>query len=128
MQNRELDCSTVFQQLLVDVPEFKSIYDKHLDDYDELLPHVLLGDFTRFLVDAYRRSIKDATESELYHQIVTKSLDFLERAINASDPKLQELVSVSFLENLHQAEEVYEDIKALLGLRLRKELISYEYD
>ena len=42
------------------------------------------------------------------------------------DPDLQELVSVSFLENLDQSDAEYEGIKALLGPNLRRQLAEYE--
>jgi hypothetical protein len=110
--------------LVVEVPGFRAIYEAHLDAYDEVLPHVLLGDLTRYVIDTYRQSRIDA--SGIAQQTMHEVLAFLEHAMQSSDPRLLELISVSFLENLSQAADDYGEIKVLLGSHLAKELTSYE--
>lgn len=105
------------QSLLAAVPETREIHQLHLENNDEILPHVLLGDVTRFVIDTYRRSNTE---------LLGRTLDFLEEAVSASDEKLQELVIVSFLENLHQAGNDYEGFKKTLGPNLRKNLSLVE--
>lgn len=55
----------------------------------------------------------------------------MEEAIVAKDPKLRNLISVSFLENLSPDEnnqmETYQSLKLLLGPNLRKELKYYDH-
>lgn len=121
-----MQADTLFKKLMKEIPEFKPVYKEHIDYYEGLLPHVLMGDFTRFVVDNYRRGIAAEADSERHMDVVRRSLDFMERVMASPDLKLQELVSVSFLENLHQASEDYEGIKALLGPRLRRELAVHE--
>lgn len=110
---RNITYDNFVQQLLVAAPEILDIHQKHVKDNDEVLPHVLLGDVTRFVIEAHRRADT---------KLRTRILDFLENAVSSPDDKLQELVVVSFLENLHQAAEDYEGLKNLLGPNLRKNL------
>lgn len=132
MRSSELTYGTFIAQLLAEVPEFGPIYNAHVDYYDVLLPHVLMGDFTRFLFDVYRRSISETDNSGQWQQLVARSLSLMERAINSSDIALQNLISVSFIENLLPSKEddleVYNDLKKLLGTRLREELKLYDPD
>lgn len=73
------------------VPEFGEIIDEHLVDYEgELLPHVLFGDLTRFVLAANERGD---------HDVVARSLTFLDRALRDGDPDVENLVAVSFVEN-----------------------------
>lgn len=90
----KIDYENFVQQLLSTVRETRGIYQKHLEDNDETLPHVLLGEITRFIIDSYRRA---------NIELLARILEFLENAISSTDDKVQELVVVSFLENLHQA-------------------------
>jgi len=104
--------------LLESVPELVPVYDEHIDDYDEVLEHVFMGDVTRFAVEIYKND-PDSKSLKLL-------LSLLDKAFSAKDPKLQELISVSFLENLPQDEECYSGFKRLLSEQLRKELTLYE--
>ncbi len=121
-----MDEKTVFEELMKEVPDFKSVFDEHKDYYEELLPHVLMGDFTRFLIDSYRKGAGGEAGSEHHLDVTRTSLEVMERAMSSSDPNLQELVSVSFLENLDQSDAAYEGIKALLGPNLIRQLAEYE--
>lgn len=38
------------EHLLRIIPELKQAYDEHLVDNDVLLPHVFMGDVTRFII------------------------------------------------------------------------------
>ncbi len=73
-----------------------------------------MGELTRFLIDLYRRSIVSRDNSRKCLGTVETLLGLLEQGMSSSDSALQELVSVSFLENLNQAGELYADIKKLL--------------
>jgi hypothetical protein len=46
------DYDTVAQRLVQVVPEFSGVVEEHRTDNDEILPHVLYGDLTRFVVAA----------------------------------------------------------------------------
>lgn len=73
------------------VPEFGEIIDEHLVDNDgELLLHVLFGDLTRFVLAADERGD---------HDVVARSLQFLDSALRHGDADVENLVAVSFVEN-----------------------------
>lgn len=98
------------EKLVKDVPEFLEILKEHKKENGRILPHVLLGDFTRFVIENYRKSKTDPRSGE----VVKKSLDFIEELLQSADPRLKELVQASFLENLDQAGSDFDGIEKLL--------------
>ena len=108
-------------QLLTVAPGFEPVYREHLADNDELLPHVLMGDFTTWFVKQYRARRRLRNGAELRRMIT-----FLEEAFSAGDPDTENVIAVSFLENLDRAGTSYEGIKRLLGPRLREQLRELE--
>lgn len=130
MESQKLRYKSFVPQLLIEIPEFKPIYDEHIADNDEVLPHVLMGTFTRFLFDSYKKSKSPDANGEACKQVVDRSLNLMERAMGNGDLGVQNLISVSFLENLWPSEQVdlpvYNEIKLLLGPQLRRELNFYD--
>lgn len=82
--------ATVVDHLLTAVPGFEDVYERHLSLYDEVLPHVLFGEFTRFLVEAHTSGRSET---------VDRGLRFLESALRDGDALVKSLVSASFVEN-----------------------------
>jgi hypothetical protein len=84
--------TSVIDALRERVPEFgPSIDDAITSDEGEVLPHVIFGDLTRFVLSARARG-----DDEL----VARSLSFLEEAIRDGDGMVVNLVQVSFVENV----------------------------
>jgi hypothetical protein len=83
--------SEVVAALLVAIPEFAAAVDEHVADNDGVLPHVLFGDLTRFVVKSH-----DDGDDEL----VRRALAFLDAALREGDDGVQNLVGVSFVENI----------------------------
>lgn len=104
--------------LLHEIPELKLVYDQHIDDYDELLEHVFMGDVTRFAEQLY---VTDPRS-----ECLIRLLRFLDKSYAVEDEKLKELISVSFLENLSRDEEFFEGFRGLLGETLSEELSKYD--
>src|SRR4051794_7436752 len=130
MTQSEIATQKFIQELLSLVAEFQPIYKEHMNDNGDLLPHVLMGGFVRFLFDAYRKSMTSKPDAGHWHQVVNTSLVLVEHAMNSDDPQLANLISVSFVENLLPSEqsdtEIYVAIKAQLGPRLKEELKLYD--
>ena len=123
MPSQELTYDRFVPELLAHVPEFKPIYDEHMEDFDELLPTLLLYDFTIFLYDAYRRSMSGENDAHQWREVVNKSLTFMEEALSWGDPDVENIIVVSFVYNLQPEEqdvEVFEALKPLFGPQLRK--------
>lgn len=85
-----------------------------------LVPHVLFGDLTRWVIGEYRESQGYGPHARDARKLLERTLRFLEeRFTDQGDDAAQDLIAVSFLENLHQAGSDYPGPKALLGPRLQ---------
>lgn len=108
-----------FVKLLLDaVPELKPVYEEHIDDYDELLEHVFMGDVARFAEHLY---VANPNSESLF-----RLLEVLDKLYVVGDEKLKELISVSFLENLSRDEKYYAEFRSLLSRALAEELSKYD--
>ncbi|PKN91365.1 MAG: hypothetical protein CVU44_19830 [Chloroflexi bacterium HGW-Chloroflexi-6] len=108
--------------LVEHIPEFKNIYEEHVNQYQCVLQHVLFGDLVRFTRDICKimMSSKGEYERERKAEIVDRILDFIEQALESNDERVTELVQVSFLENLHQLGECYDYVVKRLGARSKQ--------
>lgn len=76
-------------QLRAEVPEAGALVDAHLDEYDELLLHLLVADLRRVLTQAFRDGNVD---------LVRRGLDVLERALVTGEAGVVNAIAVSFVE------------------------------
>jgi len=96
----------IISELRSRFPDFAEKINEHAEYYEEILLHVLFGDFTRFVITKYQNEeIPD----------VKKALEFIEEMLGSEDEYVDELAHVSFLENLHQADSDYRALIQLLG-------------
>lgn len=105
-------------RLLERVPEIRDMYDEHIQDNDEILPHVFLGDVTRFVV----QQVRSGETGTLNH--VARILDIFEQYMASGDDHVKELISVSFVENLAGHEDALAILKKLVGPNLENEFKS----
>jgi hypothetical protein len=87
--------SVVVETLRTAVPEFGPSIDEHVSDFGEVLPHVLFGDLTRFVLAAHARGDADVEQ---------RSLDALDMALRNGDDETRNLVAVSFVESVGPSE------------------------
>lgn len=80
------------ESLVRHCPDLSALLAGHKNDYDELLPNVFLGDVTRYV-------LADGKERR---QIVA----FLNQSLSSGDPDVENLVAVSFVENLESREQL----------------------
>jgi hypothetical protein len=106
-------------KLLDQVPELRYVYDEHIHDNNELLPHVFLGDVTRYVVHRVRLGETGPAKP------VERILSVLEQYMGSGDEQVKELVSVSFVENLLKHDKVLASLKGLIGPNLQKEIRNY---
>ena len=107
------------EKILVErVPEFKNNYIDYVKDQNgEHLPHILFGEFTRFIIDNFENSNK------ISHDIFLKSILFIDDVLDNNDKELQSFVQASFLENLHRTDDyngLINKMKDFFGKNLRK--------
>lgn len=96
------------------VPELLPTMQAHLDTYEELLPHVLMGDVTRWIVEKFCENPED--------ELLKKTLEFMEKSFSQGSYDTQEIITVSFLENLPSPGEDGFEVRSLLGRSLQDEL------
>lgn len=102
-------------ELRQQVSGFERVYEEHVNDYNQVLPHVLMGDLVRFLGAEVEREGAS-------NRSVRRALSLLDAAMDSRDEQLQELIAVSFLENLDPSEPGHQLLMSLLGPRLREEM------
>jgi hypothetical protein len=113
MMSDLIDYDTLPRLLRAAVPGFERVFDEHLADYDEVLPHVLLGDLVRFLgAEVQLRGAQSP--------VVTGAMELLERAMGSGDPRVAELLSVSFVENLDPDDRSVAAIRSTFGPKLEE--------
>lgn len=96
-------------QLLTRDPLASELYQEHLADYDEELAHVFLGAWAASLAKRYRTNLSYAIPSTV--------AEFLEEATTSEDPAVQNLVELSFYENIGDQEDILD--------RLAKDLLPH---
>jgi hypothetical protein len=82
--------------LVVRHPGLVPVLDEHLADNDELLPHVLFGDVTRYALALARNGEVDE---------LNRLLGDLDAALDESEDDVAELVGASFVENASTDED-----------------------
>ena len=102
------------------VPGVEDVYRAHIERNDELLQHVLLGDLTRFVL----------SEADTHGQdsfVLRQIMPLLEAAMGSDDEKLQELIAVSFLENVLPEDGGFEAVRAWFGPKLEEQYLKFRY-
>ena len=80
---------------------------EHLDDYDNLLPHVFVAELTRHLL----RGPAD----------VTPIVQAFEDSISGGDREIAELIAVSFVENIDNRDDLARLLTGVTGSSLQAE-------
>ncbi len=96
----ELSYENVGEMLVREIPEFKDIFDEYKRSYSgKHLPHVLFGDFTRFVISQFVQIHESAKAKDIF----IRSIKFVESLLESGDKDLRNLVAASFLENLFES-------------------------
>lgn len=106
------DAHTFCSELAITVPELAPALNSHIKYNDDLLPHVFFGDVTRFAIEH--------TGSERSRQTLQALLVALEEGLVSNNVDIENLISVSFVENLMGEQTAIKIILRLAGPNLRK--------
>jgi len=98
-------------------PQLRPLREEHLEAFGELLPHVLFGELTAWLVGEYVAAPQAGPEAA-WRRILAE----LERSYETGDVDTRELLYVSFLENLPYPQEPGAGIADHLGPHLAADL------
>lgn len=107
---------------LVDrVSSLKTLYEEHINFYEEILPHVFMGEVTKYLVAsaALLDQGKNVDEALGAFNII---LDHLEAGMAGDNKEVREMLAVSFLENLDPTSKQVGYLEKRLGPTLTQEL------
>jgi len=102
------------EALLERIPKLSSLYDKHIQDNDELLSHLLMADLTRF-------AVKESRNPEA-QSVIAEMFEYLEEGLLTGSKEVRELIGVSFAENLRGEHVALEFLRPLMRPRLRSEV------
>jgi hypothetical protein len=97
------------------IPAVALLLREHVDDFEEVLPTVLMGSIARLYCEACRRDWPG--DADLAQQVS----DYLETGLGTSDESLRDLIMLGFVENLMGETDV-PSIRARLGPQLAKAL------
>jgi len=84
--------------------------------YGELLPHVFMGDVSRFVIRQY------SEHREGLLGVLEPLFSTLERGATEGSEDVQEMIAVSFLENVAEEMTLFPDLRLFLGPTLKHEL------
>jgi len=98
--------SSLIATLVDAAPELKPLLSEHIQNNDDLLPHVFFGDLTRF--------VQTEVERENFGP-VKRILDVLEDAAKSTDPAVRDLLGASFLENIELDSRGWQEMLRLAG-------------
>jgi len=102
-------------------PGLGPILEEHINDnFGEILPHVFFGDLTRYVLSLLGEASRG---DEAARRELREILDYLEETYAGGDVELQELIFVSFLENLPRPDEDGAQIREMVGPHLRRQLL-----
>ena len=111
----------VIEKLACLDPRVAALLVEHDRDNHETLPHVFMGDVARFAGVLARNGRADFGALDAL-------LAEIELAVTSGIADVEELVVVSFLENLHQTGDAYEAVVQRLGPECRRALVVVERD
>jgi hypothetical protein len=112
-ENETMNNALFIEALLQRVAELTPVYEAHLNDNGTLLPHVFMGDVTRWTI----------AEVERYREeTLRKLLSCLEDGLLVGPEDVRELIIVSFVENLMGETTALSVLKPLMGEKLKTEV------
>jgi len=93
--------------------------DEHVEANDGILPHVFFYDVTQYVRALTTSAGLGSKQAE---QELRAILDLFEEQFTNGSEDVQELISVSFLENIPPAGEEGAELRDLVGPNLKREL------
>ena len=108
------DPKTFSEELAHEFPVLSELLREHLADYDEIFPHVFMADVTR-------RILLDVEERR-------RIVSFLDQSLREQGDDIQNLIAVSFVENLSSKEELERALEGTVASTVRKEWAKQHKD
>jgi hypothetical protein len=115
-----LTYDVVARQLVQRVPEFDTIFQTHLQECGQVLPHVLFGNLVAFTKNLYRTFKQGTASAQNSLGVLIRTLDFIEEAAHSQDPKVIDLLLSSFMEIFDLSNTDDQSITVMLGPESQK--------
>ncbi|WP_443750460.1 DUF7674 family protein [Asticcacaulis solisilvae] len=95
-------------------PELSELFQEHVDYHEEILPHVFFGDVTRFVEECVK------SDKDQDHQALRKLVEVIEQGLSEHDPDVDNLIYVSFIENVPEMSDILPIAGPKLSAAIRK--------
>lgn len=119
-----MDIDELFGRVVQACPSFEGAVEEHIKDFDEVLPHLLMADIGRVIESGFTgRSTLGLTPPS--QDEIRAVLAVLEEGLADGDETVDNVISVSFLENLW-IQARWEQLKPLLGPTLAAEVAEMQ--
>ena len=113
------DDAAFVRELAAVVPPLQGLLAQHLAENEELLPHVFMGDVSRFVIEQYNEHLEGSPGSLA---ALERLFSTLERGAAEGSEDVQEMITVSFLENVAEEMTLSPALQSFLGPSLKREL------
>jgi len=124
-----IDQTELISRLTAGSPETRALMAEHIDTFGEVIPHVFLGEVSRFLEELDDQTRAGNREAE---SLLMSVLSILETGFRDGNEDVQNMIGVSFLENVMERAIASPAFRLRLGPLLRKDLQvmlgAYGYD
>jgi len=109
----------LFEEIVRVAPSFATVRRAHIEDYGELLAHVLMGDLLRFVQSHFSGELREgaAAPTQVEMQAI---FDVLDQGLDAHETT-ENAIAVSFVEGIEE-EEYFNDLERFFGPLMREEL------
>jgi hypothetical protein len=107
------------KRLVEDVPSLEPLYREHRTDHPQILTHLLMADFTREILRL--ASLADGGSAGAEERLV-KILGHLEGGMASGNEEIEDIVALSFLENLERDDPAATAVERRLGPALARQL------
>ena len=107
----------LIKAILSDAPELREVYEDHRFHNREVLPHVLMGDIVRFVIENL--------ENQDWQPSLVRLLAHLEEGLRKGIQEINDLIGTSFAENLIGEPGGLRSLWPLMGPLLKKDVENF---
>jgi hypothetical protein len=111
------DTERFFERLLYAAPILRQIHKEHVEDHDSIIPHVLLGEITMWMI----RAAKHPANRPVLQQIMV----LVDDAASSDDEYLSNLAAVSCIDCLCGETQALAVLTPMMGEAGRRQLDAF---
>jgi len=112
----------LFDRITLAAPSFEAVRRAHLKSYDQVLPHVLIGELREFVESRFSGTPWEGAAPPNADEI-QKVFEVLDTGLEQGDGSTFEVIAASFVEGIDE-NPYFEHLKLLFGPKLSKLLIE----